>query len=189
MTDYAAPPELKTVYLPTYKYIAPNGAVAKLASQTAKEYAFGVIPELKTILAAQAFALRSILIVICFVLGLGFRAYGSPSSTSTNTPVQLTPEMFSDYEFTLISKKDHLYYYFRDNGSVEETFGQTALVALAEGWRIEHGNTLVFTGVPDGIGAVPNPVRHTLQFKSFGEKIVVTADGQKFRRSKLKPPD
>jgi hypothetical protein len=85
-----------------------------------------------------------------------------------------------------------------ENGSVDETFGnkgkKSALIALGEGWRIEHGDTLVFTGVadvarPDGIGAVPNPVRHTLQFKSFGEKLVVTTDGQRFRRSKLKQPD
>jgi hypothetical protein len=93
--------------------------------------------------------------------------------------------MFDGYEFTLISHKDYLCYCFSD-GSVAETFGQKALVGLDEGWRIEHGNTLVFTGVPDGMGAVPNPVRHALQFKSFDGTIAVTTDGQKFKRSKFK---
>jgi hypothetical protein len=135
--------------------------------------------------------MRTLSVIIGFSLILGFPMCGSASPTSTNSLVQLTPAMFTGYEFTLISDKDYLYYYFQDNGSVEETFGQKsgAAVALGEGWRIEHGNTLVFTGVPDGIGADPNPVRHALQFKSIGEKIVVTTDGQRFRRSKLKLPD
>lgn len=137
-------------------------------------------------------------IIFGLVLILGFPVCEATAQTSTNSPVRLKPAMFTDYEFTLISDKDYLYYYFMENGSVDETFGNKAkngaLVALGEGWRIEHGNTLVFTGVadiprPDGSGAVPNPVRHTLQFKSFGEKIVVTTDGQRFRRSKLKRPD
>src|SRR5262245_51945369 len=83
----------------------------------------------------------------------------SALQAGANRPATLTPAMFTDCEFTLISDKDYLYYSFREGGSVTETFGQKALVGLEEGWRIEHGNTLVFTGVPDGIGAVPNPVR------------------------------
>jgi hypothetical protein len=132
-------------------------------------------------------------IIFSLVLILGFSVCEATAQTSTNSPVRLTPAMFTDYEFTLISDKDYLYYLFLENGSVDETFGNKAknsgLVALGEGWRIEHGNTLVFTGVPDGIGAVPNPVRHTLQFKFFGKNIVVTMDGDKYRRSKLKQPN
>ena len=136
--------------------------------------------------------------IVSLVLLLGFSVCASGSQTSTNSPVRLTPAMFNDYEFTLISEKDYLYYLFLEGGSVEETFGNKVknggLVGLGEGWRIEHGNTLVFTGVPDirrpdGTGAFPNPVRHTLQFKSFGEKIVVTMDGDKYRRSKFKRPN
>ncbi|HXC98533.1 MAG TPA: hypothetical protein VN048_04265 [Verrucomicrobiae bacterium] len=131
--------------------------------------------------------------IIGLVLVPGFSICEATAQTSTNSPVRLKPAMFIDYEFTLISDKDYLYYFFMDNGSVDETFGNkgknSPAIALGEGWRIEHGNTLVFLGVSDAIGAVPNPVRHTLQFKSFGEKIVVTTDGQRFRRSKLKRPD
>ena len=136
--------------------------------------------------------------IISLVLMLGFSVCVGESQTSTNSPVRLTPAMFTDYEFTLISDKDYLYYLFLEGGSVEETFGNKvkngALVGLGEGWRIEHGDTLVFTGVadirrPDGSAAFANPVRHTLQFKSFGEKIVVTMDGDKYKRSKLKRPN
>ncbi|HEY1663755.1 MAG TPA: hypothetical protein VGI03_15165 [Verrucomicrobiae bacterium] len=137
--------------------------------------------------------MRIISTLFGLVLILGFAVGASGQSAGTNAPVRLTPAMFTGYEFTLISDKDYSDYYFSDNGSVEESFGgkgkHDGIVALGEGWRIEHGNTLVFTGAPDGIGAVPNPVRHTLQFKSFGKKIVVTADGDRYRRSKLKSPD
>jgi hypothetical protein len=142
--------------------------------------------------------MRIVSAIISLVLILGFSVCKATAQTSTNSPVRLTPAMFTDNEFTLISDKDYLYYLFLEGGSLDETFGNKVknggLVALGEGWRIEHGNTLVFTGVPDilrpdGTGAFPNPVRHTLQFKSFGEKIVVTTDGQRFRRSKLKRPD
>jgi hypothetical protein len=144
------------------------------------------------------FIMRIVSAIISLVLILGFSVWEATAQTSTNSPVRLTPAMFTDYEFTLISDKDYVYYFFMENGGVEETFGNKAkngaLVALGEGWRIEHGDTLVFTGGadaprPDDIGAVPNPVRHTLQFKSFGEKIVVTMDGDKYRRSKLKRPN
>ena len=131
--------------------------------------------------------MRIVCAIIGLVLILGFSVCEATAQTSTNSPVRLKPAMFNDYEFTLISDKDYLYYWFRDDGSVAETFGQKALVGLDEGWRIEHGNTLVFLGVPPGI-PVENPVRGSLQFKSFGEKIVVTTDGQKFRRSKFKHP-
>ena len=142
--------------------------------------------------------MRIVSAIISLVLMLGFSVCEATAQTSTNSPVRLTPAMFNDYEFTLISDKDYLYYLFLEGGSVEETFGNKVknggLVGLGEGWRIEHGNTLVFTGVPDiprpdGIGAFPNPVRHTLQFKSFGKNIVVTMDGDKYRRSKLKRPN
>src|SRR5689334_17229286 len=104
-------------------------------------------------------------IVFIFGLGviLGFSVCEAAAQTGTNSPVRLKPAMFTNYEFTLISDKDYLDYLFLEGGSVDETFGNKAknsgLVALGEGWRIEHDNTLVFTGVPDGIGAVPNPVR------------------------------
>jgi hypothetical protein len=142
--------------------------------------------------------MRIVSAIISLVLILGFSVCEATAQTSTNSPVRLTPAMFTDYEFTLISDKDYLYYLFLENGSVEETSGNKVknggLVGLGEGWRIEHGNTLVFAGVPDiprpeGTGAFPNPVRHTLQFKSFGEKIVVTMDGDKYRRSKFKRPN
>ena len=142
--------------------------------------------------------MRIISAIISLVLMLGFSVCAGASPTGTSSPVRLTPAMFNDYEFTLISDKDYSYYYFQDNGSVEESFGNKekngGVVALGEGWRIDHGDTLVFTGgslppTPDGSGAFPNPVRHTLQFKSFGEKIVVTMDGDKYRRSKLKRPN
>jgi hypothetical protein len=142
--------------------------------------------------------MRIISAIVSLVLMLGFSVCAGEPQTGTNSPVRLTPAMFNDYEFTLISDKDYLYYLFLEGGSVDETFGNKVknggLVALGEGWRIEHGNTLVFTGVadilrPDGSGAFPNPVRHTLQFKSFGEKIVVTMDGDKYRRSKFKRPN
>jgi hypothetical protein len=142
--------------------------------------------------------MRIVSAIIGFVLILGFSVCEATAQTSTNGPVRLKPEMFTDYEFTLISDKDYLDYLFLDNGSVEDSFGNKVknggVVALGEGWRIDHGNTLVFTGAPDipgpsGSAAFPNPVRHTLQFKSFGQRIVVTTNGQRFRRSKLKLPD
>jgi hypothetical protein len=145
--------------------------------------------------------MRIVSVIMGLVLILGFSvgeataqtSTNNPTNSPTNSPVRLKPAMFTDYEFTLISNKDYVYYLFLDNGNVDETFGNkgenSPLVALGEGWRIEHGNTLVFLGVSDAIGAVPNPVRHTLQFKSFGEKIVVTTDGERFRRSKLKRPN
>jgi hypothetical protein len=142
--------------------------------------------------------MRIISAIISLVFMLGFSVCEATAQTSTNSPVQLKPAMFIDYEFTLISYKDYSYYYFQDNGSVEESFGNKkkhgGVVALGEGWRIEHGNTLVFTGAadiprPDGSGTFPNPVRHTLQFKSFGKNIVVTMDGDKYRRSKLILPN
>ena len=144
------------------------------------------------------FIMRIISTIISLVLMLGFSVCEATAQTSTNTPVRLTPAMFTDYEYTLISDKDYLYYLFLEGGRVEETFGNKVknggIVALGEGWKIEHGNTLVFTGVPDiprpdGTGAFQNPVRHTLQFKSFGEKIVVTMDGDKYKRSKFKLPN
>jgi hypothetical protein len=141
----------------------------------------------------------SIIFGLAFLLGFSVgeaSAQTNTNKTSTNSVVRLKPAMFIDYEFTLISDKDYSYYYFQENGSVSETFGNkgkhSALVALGEGWRIDHGDTLVFTGVPEitappgATNAFPNPVRHTLQFKSFGEKIVVTTDGDRYRRSKLK---
>ena len=141
--------------------------------------------------------MRIVSVIMGLVLILGFSVGEATAQTSTNgptnSPVRLKPAMFIDYEFTLISDKDYVYYFFMDNGSVDETFGgkekNSPLVALGGGWRIEHGNTLVFLGVSDAIGAVPNPVRDTLQFKSFGEKIVVTTDGQRYRRSKIKRPN
>jgi hypothetical protein len=136
-------------------------------------------------------------IILGLVLILGFPVCGSAAPTSTNSPVRLTPAMFKGYEFTLISDKDYLDYLFVYDASVSESFGQKkdGIVGLDEGWRIEHGNTLVFTGVPDILrppgdtNSFPNPVRHTMQFKSFGEKIVVTTDGQRFKRSKFKYPN
>jgi hypothetical protein len=138
-------------------------------------------------------------IILGLVVLLGLAIGEASAQTSTNRPVRLTAAMFTGYEFTLISDKDFVYYYFQDNGSVDETFGgkqkHSALVALGEGWRIDHGNTLVFTGVaeiprpPGDTNAFPNPVRHTMQFKSFGKNIVVTTDGDRFRRSKLKRPN
>jgi hypothetical protein len=138
--------------------------------------------------------MRIISAIISLVLMLGFSVCEATAQTSTNAPVRLTPAMFTDYEFTLISDKDYLHYSFWENGHVAESFGQKAIIGLDEGWRIEYGNTLVFTGVPDiprpdGTGAFPNPVRHTLQFKSFGEKIVVTMEGDKYKRSKFKRPN
>jgi hypothetical protein len=136
--------------------------------------------------------------IISLVLMLGFSVCEATAQTSTYAPVRLTPAMFTDCELTLISDKDYLYYLFLEGGSVEETFGNKVKnggpVALGEGWKIEHDNMLVFTGVPDiprpdGTGASPNPVRHTLQFKSFGEKVVVTMDGDKYKRSKFKRPN
>jgi hypothetical protein len=109
--------------------------------------------------------MRIISAIVSLVLMLGFSVCASDSQTSTNSPVLLTPAMFTDYDFTLISDKDYLHYFFMENGSVDETFGNKVknggLVALGEGWRIEHGDTLVFTGVadirrPDGSGAFPN---------------------------------
>lgn len=144
--------------------------------------------------------MRITISIVCgLVLTLGFSVRDAIAQTSTNRPVRLTPAMFTDYEFTLISDKDYLHYLFLDGGQVNESFGNKVkngpVVGLGEGWRIDHANTLVFTGVPQppqppgGAGAAfPNPVRHTLQFASFGEEIVVTTDGDRFRRSKLKPP-
>jgi hypothetical protein len=142
--------------------------------------------------------MRIVFAIIALVLILGVSVCETTAQTSTNRPVRLTRAMFNDYDFTLISDKDYLHYLFLEGGRVEETFGNKVknggLIGLGEGWRIEHGNTLVFTGVPDmprpaGTGAFPNPVRHTLQFKSFGAKIVVTMDGDKYRRSKFKRPN
>src|SRR5580658_4425566 len=97
--------------------------------------------------------MRIVFAIISLVLNLGFPVWEATAQTGTNSPVRLTPAMFNDYEFTLISDKDYLYYLFLEDGSVEETFGNKVknggLVGLDEGWRIEHGNTLVFTGVPD----------------------------------------
>jgi hypothetical protein len=131
-------------------------------------------------------AIFSILFRLVVVLGACVCA--SASQMSTNSPVRLTPAMFDGYEFRLISDKDYVYFLFLGD-RVSETFGQKALVGLDEGWRIEHGNTLVFLGLPPSSGANPNPVRGSLQFKSFGKTMVVTMDGQKFKRSKFKRPN
>jgi hypothetical protein len=55
-------------------------------------------------------------------------------------------------------------------------------------WKIKDGNRLVFISLPNGT-RLDNPENASLQFKSFGEKIVVRMDGQKFRRSKFKRPN
>jgi hypothetical protein len=129
-------------------------------------------------------------IIFGLVVVLGVSVCASATPTSTNSPVWLTPTMFDGYEFTLISDKAYLYYLFLGDG-VSESFGEkgSGVVGLDEGWRIDHGNTLVFLGAEPSSGANPNPVRHTMQFKSFGEKIVVTTDGERFKRSKFKRPD
>jgi hypothetical protein len=128
-------------------------------------------------------------IIFGLVLTLGFSVCEATAETSTNSPVRLTPAMFTDYEFTLISDKDYAYYLFLDNGSVNSTFGQKngALVGLDYGWKIKDGNTLVFLGIPPGID-VENSERFSLQFRSFSKSMVVTMDGQKFKRSKFKRP-
>src|ERR1019366_8436305 len=106
-------------------------------------------------------------IIFGLVLILGFSVCVATAQTSTNSPVRLKPAMFTDYEFTLISDKDYLHYSFRENGRIAESFGQKAIIGLDEGWRIEHGKTLVFPGAP-GVGPAnrprpgPNPRRQTL---------------------------
>jgi hypothetical protein len=131
--------------------------------------------------------MRTISAIISLIFILGFSVCASGSQTSTNTPVRLTPAMFNDYEFTLISDTDYAHYLFLEGEGVDVDFGQKkgAIVGLLEGWRIKDGNTLVFTGSADGTG----PERDSLQFKSFGGKIVVTMDGAKYRRSKFKRPN
>jgi hypothetical protein len=129
--------------------------------------------------------MRIISAIISLVLMLGFSVCASESQTSTNSPVRLTPAMFNDYEFTLISNTDYVHYLFLEGEGVDVSFGQKAIVALSEGWRIKDGNTLVFTALSDGSG----PERDSLQFRSFGKNIVVTMDGQRFKRSKFKRPN
>jgi len=51
--------------------------------------------------------MRIISAIISLVLMLGFSVCASESQTSKNSPVRLTPAIFNDYEFTLISDKDH----------------------------------------------------------------------------------
>src|SRR6516165_12718291 len=115
-------------------------------------------------------------IIFGLVVVLGVSVCARASQTSTNSPVRLTPAMFDGYEFTLISSNNYMYYLFLGD-RVSLTFGQKGLVGLDEGWRIENGNTLVFLGVPESSGADPNPVRGSLQFKSFGKTMVVTTNG------------
>jgi hypothetical protein len=140
--------------------------------------------------------MRTISIIVAFVLLLGLSLCTSTAQTSTNIPVHLTPAMFNDYELTLVSDKDYTYYLLLEGGSVEASFGQKngGVVALGMGWKIKDGNTLVFLGIPPiqpPPGGIPveNPERFTMQFRSFGKNMVVTTDGQKFKRSKFKRPN
>jgi hypothetical protein len=120
---------------------------------------------------------------------LGISGCTSVSQTSTNNPVRLTPAMFSDYELTLISDDVYAHYLFYDEVVNEESGDKNGpFIALFHWWKIKDGNRLVFTSLPDGT-RLDNPENASYQFKSFGEKIVVTMDGQKFRRSKFKRPN
>jgi hypothetical protein len=134
-------------------------------------------------------------IMLGLVVVLGFAIGEATAQTSTNRPVQLTPEMFTGYELTLISDKNYHVYSFPYRGVVSESFGQKGVFGADEGWRIDNSNTLTFTALVDTTPAgstnsgFANPVTHSLQFQSFGDKIVVTTDGQKFTRSKFKRPN
>jgi hypothetical protein len=140
-------------------------------------------------------------IVVGVVLILGFSACKATAQTNTNHPVPLTPEMFTGYQFTLISDTDYYVYSFPYEGMASEDFGQKkggALVGIGEGWRIDNSNTLVFTALVDITPADPalrkgftftNPGTHSLQFQSFSNDIAVTTYGQKLKRSSIGQPN
>ena len=137
--------------------------------------------------------MRIISIIVGLVLMLGCTR---ASQTSTNAPVQLTPEMFNGYEFTLISKKDYEQFSFLYPGSVDVDNGQVngGVVGSTLGWKIKDGYTLAFLSIVDptpqgSTNEIVIPESFSLQFKSFGDDIVVTTEGQKFRRTKFKYPD
>jgi hypothetical protein len=131
--------------------------------------------------------MRIISIVLGFVLLLGISVSADGSQMSTNSTVRLTRGMFTGYEFTLISDKDYTYYLFLDDKRVDASYGSKGggVVALAFGWRIKDPHTLALTGSMDGTG----PERFTMQFKSFGKKIAVTTNGDRYRRTKFKYPN
>jgi hypothetical protein len=130
-------------------------------------------------------------IFIGLALILGFSVCAHWHRARTNSPVPLTPAMFDGYEFTLISNKRYADYFF-DGGVVKTTSGQNAAVAMAYGWKIKDGNTLVFTDVdimPAGSIVVVNlGEKYSLQFTSFGPTNVVTTAGERFSRSKFIRP-
>ena len=128
-------------------------------------------------------------IIFGLALILGFSVCEATAQTSTNSPVRLKPAMFTDYEFTLISDKVYAHYLFDDEVVNEESGDKNGpSIAFFHWWKIKDGNRLVFISLPDGT-RLDNPENASYQFKSFGEKIVVTMDGQKFRRSKFKRPN
>lgn len=123
-----------------------------------------------------------------FVLLLGFSGCTNTSPKSENGPVHLTPAMFTDYEYTLISDKVYAHYLFYDDTVNEETGDKNGpLIALFHWWKIKDGNRLVFTSLPDGTD-LDNPENESYQFKSFGKDLVVTRDGETYKRSKVKRP-
>jgi hypothetical protein len=74
------------------------------------------------LLSLAAFAMRTIIsIIFGLVHMLGFSVCEATAQTSTNSPVRLTPAMFTDYEFTLISDKVYAHYLFDDEVVNEES--------------------------------------------------------------------
>ena len=131
---------------------------------------------------------RAISIIVGFALLVGISVGAHGSETGTNSPVRLTAAMFTGYEFTLISKTDYGNYLFLDDKRVDTSFGQINgnVIGIDYGWKIKDAHTLAIIGLtPDGNG----PESYTLQFKSFGKRIVVTTDGARYRRTKFKYPN
>ena len=87
-------------------------------------------------------------ILIGLALILGFLVYAFWHSARTNSPIQLTPAMFTDYEFTLISDKRYADYLFvGSNVKGDSGWKNEASVGFDYDWKIKDGNTLVFTDV------------------------------------------
>ena len=132
-------------------------------------------------------------IFIGLALILGFSVCALWHSARTNSPVPLTPAMFIDYEFTLISDKRYVDYLFI-GGTVKTTSGQKngGAVGFTYDWKIKDGNTLVFTDVdimPAGSSFHEPQERYSLQFTSFDGTNAVTTAGERFSRSKfIRPP-
>ena len=97
--------------------------------------------------------------------------------------VKLTPEMFIDYEFDLVSDKSVEQCWFGTKGIVGVSCGikNGPVTAPVGRWKIEDGKTLLIT--------VSNQIWFSHVFSTMTATNAVTTSGQWFVKKKWKPSD